>query len=145
MKPTVTWILLADAQTSHVFVHEGPGKGLARSPVLSLTADPPVEYSDHPGRSFSSHGHGSSGMQRRDPSTQAEALFARTIATRLAEQVRASAFDRLILIAAPHMLGALREALDDDVATKVAAEIDKDLTKVSVHDLPGHLTDVIAI
>ena len=55
-------------------------------------------------------------------------VFAVEIATILDNIVKN--YDKLILIAAPEVLGCLRQHLSPNVASKVVNEIDKDLTKI---------------
>jgi protein required for attachment to host cells len=145
MKPTITWVIVADASSAQVFVNHGPGKGLEQRHDLVWKAEAPVDYADRAGMAHSSHGHGSSGMTRHDPRALAEAAFARDVAAHLAEHHDHSDYDRLLLVAAPHMLGKLRGVLDDKVRDSVVGEVDKDLTKIPVHDLPSHLADVLAV
>ena len=55
------------------------------------------------------------------------------------------AYDRLVLVAPPTALGDLREALSDPVRSLVRAELDKDLTKIPVAELPSHLGAVLPV
>ena len=55
---------------------------------------------------------------------------------RLAKEGR---FDHLVLVAAPKILGDLRELLPKTVHGKIVAEINKDLTKIPTRDLGKHL------
>jgi protein required for attachment to host cells len=50
-----------------------------------------------------------------------------------------------VLVAAPKTLGDLRELLPDPVKSRVVAEIDKDLTRVPLRDLPKHLETVLKL
>ena len=145
MKPITTWILLADAHSAHVVLHEGPGKPLSKVDTMDWTAKALPDHADQPGRSFSSMGPGSSAMTKGDRGAQAEMAFARTIAADLDRTLRKQAIDRVVLIAAPHMLGALRDALDPGVMAKVTHQIDKDLMKVPLHDLARHLDGIVVI
>ena len=144
MKPTITWVVLADARSAQIVRNTGPGKGFEEVPGKLYEASPPTEYADEPGQGHSSHGPGRTSKTRRDPKSLAAAAFAETIAAELAESHRRGSFDRLILVAGPHMLGALRAALAEPVRTSLHAEVDKDLTGVEIRDLPGHLADIIA-
>ncbi len=54
-------------------------------------------------------------------------------------------FDRLVLVAPPKTLGALRRALGELARSRVAAELKKDLVNVSEHDLPVHLGEIIRL
>ena len=53
--------------------------------------------------------------------------------------------DRIVLVAGPKMLGALRHALPAPLEGKVAGSLHKDLMKVPLHDLPGHFSDISAV
>ncbi|MCK0104228.1 host attachment protein [Pseudohalocynthiibacter sp. F2068] len=144
MKPTVTWVILANAGVARVVVNEGPGKGFAALEGMTFESEPPAEYSDEPGMGHSRFGHGKSAVAQPDPKRQAEASFAATLIGRLEDGLRKSAFDRLILVAAPHMLGTLRAAIKGSLKDKVFAEVAKDLTHIPIEDLSDHLEDVIA-
>jgi protein required for attachment to host cells len=89
------------------------------------------------------HGHGQHEVVQADPHARAEAAFSTVVADVLTRKTRASAFDRLVVVAAPHMLGSLRKDLGDEVGARVMAEVPKDLTQVPVPDIPGHLSDVL--
>ena len=49
------------------------------------------------------------------------------------------------LVAPPKMLGDLRAELTEAVRAVLYAELDKDLTKTPVKELPGHLGAVLAV
>lgn len=68
---------------------------------------------------------------RSDPVREEERAFARRIARLLEERCLEDDFDRLVLFAAPRMLGDLRDAMTESVRKFIIAEIDKDLTKLS--------------
>ena len=61
MKPTVTWVLLADGAQAKVFEHAGPGSGLTPVDDLAFEEEPLKAQdimADRPGRTFSSVGTG---------------------------------------------------------------------------------------
>ena len=94
--------------------------------------------SDRPGRSFDSRGAGRHAMEpRTDVHTEEEMQLAREIARALGDGHRDGAYSQLIIIAAPRLLGHLRESLPAQVRQNVVAEIDKDLTAYHA----GQLTD----
>ena len=49
-------------------------------------------------------------------------------------------FDRLVLVAPPGVLTALKQKLSKPMAKIVASDLQKDLTKVPDHDLTEHLS-----
>jgi protein required for attachment to host cells len=149
MKPTVTWIVVADGARARAFENRGPGKGLV--PISGFNLDEPhlrdrdIE-ADKPGRAYSSVGYGRSAMEPpTDPSDYREAIFARKLAGMLRARFENGAFDRLILAADPTALGNLREALNAELDKTIMAELPKDLTKVPLNDLPKHFDGMLAI
>lgn len=129
MKPKRTLVLVADGGSAHFYRHDGPTRGLEPIPEAAMTNDlvPAHEMkSDRPGRvqeSASSARHAvDPGL---DPHRAAKTAFAQAIALRLGQ----AQFDRLLLVAPPRMLGDLRQALPSKVASRLAGEIGKDLTR----------------
>lgn len=142
MKPTVTWVLLADGAQAKVFKHSGPGTGLR--PVEDLLFEEEALQArdimaDRPGRSFSSVGSGRSAMEySSDPVEVREANFVKSVATELDRQYQQSAFSRLIIAAAPTALGTIRGALSKTLKDAVVAEEAKDLTNLPTPALEKH-------
>lgn len=149
MKPTVTWVLLADGAQAKVFSHSGPGTGL--TPVRDLLfEEEPLRardiMADRPGRSFSSVGSGRSAMEpHSDPVEVREANFVKSVADALERKFQESAFSRLIIAAAPTALGDLRSALSDHVKGTVVAEEPKDLTNMPTPQLERHFDGMLAM
>lgn len=147
MKPTVTWVLLADGAQAKVFAHSGPGTGL--TPVQDLLfEEEPLQareiMSDKPGRSFSSNGSGRSSMEySSDPVQVREARFVKSVAEALDRKYQQSAFSRLIIAAAPTALGDLRGVLSNGLKDAVIAEMPKDLTNLPTPQLEKHFGDLL--
>ena len=136
------WVITANAAVCRIFQHDGKTKPLAevksvdwpRGRMAGRDMD-----SDRPGRAFDSAGQGRHAMEpRADPHAE-ELRFAREIATILEEAQRGGEFSRLIVIAAPRMLGSLRECLPESVSRLAVTEIDKDLTDYSTDELSAWL------
>lgn len=144
MRPIVTWVLLANAGIARVVANHGPGKGFVAMGGRTWHAEDPVEYSDKPGLEKSGNAYGSVALPSGDPKDAAETAFAIQVSAELEAFVRSGQFDRMIICAAPRMLGKLRAAIAPSVQNKVTAEVDKDLTQINLVDLPKHLRDVIA-
>lgn len=149
MKPVRTWILICDGAHARIMLNEGPGKGLhaVEGARFDQHARASREImSDRPGRSFESAGTARHAMEPpTDPARAEKRHFAEHLAEHLDRAAQDQAFDRLIVVAAPHTLGDLREALSDRVRTLISAELDKDLTKIPDPKLPSHLEGVIAL
>lgn len=96
--------------------------------------------SDRPGRSVDSSRHGRHAMNNEAPAREASAQnFARRIAERLDAARVGHELVQLALVAEPHMLGLLREALSPHTAALVSAELEKDLLHVADKDLAAYL------
>jgi protein required for attachment to host cells len=71
--------------------------------------------------------------------------LARHAAEALATEWGRGVYDRIVISSGPKLLGALRKALPSALESHIAAELHKDLVKLSVHDLPRHLKDIKGI
>jgi protein required for attachment to host cells len=54
MKPTKTWIVIADSRSAKILENSGPGEGIVQHPSLVFKVDSVKQYSDQQGRSFAS-------------------------------------------------------------------------------------------
>jgi protein required for attachment to host cells len=150
MKPTITWIVVADGNQAKVFEHEGPGKGLKAVTDMQFEQEPlraSEIMADKPGRSISSAGPGSrSSMEySSDPVAVRERKFVERLAEVLEERRADGQFQRLVIAAAPAALGDIRPALSDGVRDTILAEMPKDLTNVPTVKLAAHFDGLIAI
>ena len=149
MKPTITWILVADSARARLFFNDGPGKGVKPvSDKVFRHATPPGReiMSDRPGRTFDSVGGGRHAKEpRTDPRKVEKRSFAHELAAMLDEGLKQGKFERLVLVAPPGELGLLREELSAAVQKRVSAELNKDLTGVAPSEMPELLGDIIAI
>jgi protein required for attachment to host cells len=151
MKPTVTWVLLADGAQAKVFAHSGPGTGLTAVRDLMFEEEPLKAQdimADRPGRAFASGPQSAarSGYEyATDPVEMREANFVRQVAIELDRKFQQSAFGRLIIAAAPTALGELREALSDRLKQAVIAEESKDLTNMPTPQLEKHFDKMLVM
>jgi protein required for attachment to host cells len=146
-KRRVTWIVMADGSRARIVKarEEGPGfdvvSDLASSEAHLASRD---LVSDRPGHSQESGNPAHHAIEpRHDPHEQVKTAFLRSVAERLNDAAGKKAFDQLILFAPPRCLGELREALDDKTLGKIKASAPKDLTKLPLAELPGHLDALI--
>lgn len=96
-----------------------------------------AEDSDRPGRRFDGGAagagfHARSAMEAADFEQERAREFASLVSDRLAHAHRDGEFQHLVISAPPEFLGLLRDALSQDVAGTVTAEIPKRLTDVPV-------------
>jgi protein required for attachment to host cells len=150
MKPTVTWILVADGAHARLLANRGPGKGVEQLEAINGDHRPDSELvRDGLGRSFESSS--SAGDMRHaieprvDPHRELKRDFAKHLAKMLAQGLASKSYDRLVLVAPPSALGDLRAALPEPVKHAVYAELDKDLVKTPTAELPQHLGAVMPV
>ena len=149
MKPTTTWILIADGAHARLFANLGPGKGIeaVKGGVMEGDHRPDDELvRDSLGRSFESSGDMRHAIApRHDPHRELKRTFAHRLAAMLDQRLAEKAYDRLVIVAPPAALGDLRAALSEQVKPHVYAELDKDLVKTPMAELPRHLAQVLAV
>lgn len=145
MKPVVTWVLLANARQAKVLENRGPGKGLVPLDAHQWDAARPEQPRDRAGMGHSIAGPGVSAVEQSDPQNKADKSFAKDIGKAVTRAFQAKEFDRLILVAGPHMLGLLRDEVENALAPALAGEIDKDLLAQPVKSVEAHVGEIIAV
>jgi protein required for attachment to host cells len=149
MKPTVTWIVIADGQEARFYANHGPNKGLEKlSPNdISIDLERTSEIvTDDRGRAFDSAGQGRHGMEpQSDPHDEQKRRFLKGVAKGLNAAAKAGQFDQLVIAAPPKALGELRQDLDDKVKRAIRGELHKDLVNTPDDELAKHFEDVLPI
>lgn len=150
MAKPITWVLVADAARARVFRLDPKARHHlvpAMDQELIAPRLPTRELvSDRPGRFTDQGGQGRHAMTpETDPHRLVKRRFAHDIATLLNEERKKHAFDRLIVAAAPQLLGDLRAEMSDDLKRVVEAEIAKDFSKLPPWEIAEHLTGVLQV
>ena len=114
-------------KTEQVFEHDNP-------PTHAQGTDRP----GHLGKAFGSGRR--SAVEVADWHDLNEHRFARTVADALEQTVRERKAPALVIVAPPRTLADIRSALHADVAVRVIAEVNKDLTRHPVGEIEKHLT-----
>ncbi len=139
---TGTYILVADGKKALVAKNIGTAFEPKLEVLRAEQQDNPANRAqgrDAPGR-MPDGGQGQrSAMEATDWHQLAEDEFAATMARRLADMARKGDFDRLIVVAPPKALAALRGAMDDTLRPLVVAEIDKDLTGMALDKITARI------
>ena len=105
--------------------------------------NPPTheQGTDRPGRGFKRAAtNRRSSMEETDWHELEKHRFAEHVASAMERLVRTDDVKTVIIVAPPRTLADLRHALHADVKSRIAAEIDKDLTKHPIADIEKHLT-----
>lgn len=133
-----TWVLVADGAKALLLENVGD----AEFPILEVRREdaqdnPPTreQGTDRPGRlSDGPSGHFSA-VQDTDWHRLAEDRFAHDLADMLNARAEAHRFERLIVAAAPKVLGELRKTIHAQVAGRIVAELSMDLTNHPVDEI----------
>lgn len=143
------WILIADAATARIFARRIEEKELDLVRELShpLSRAKGVDLlTDRPGRTRQpSRGAYASTMQAPTAAKAIEAEeFARQLSHELKHALDRREFEQVAILAPPHFLGLLRQALAEQVARRVVFSGSADLTHIERRALWPHLCDAIA-
>jgi protein required for attachment to host cells len=128
-------VVVADEREANFFDFAKSGaQPQARGSLHNNAARPDRELeTDRPGRRFGgTNGNRHAVGGERSTERHETELFAKAVARTLDGARARNEFERLVLIAAPRMLGLLREALPAPCRSVVAAEIAKDLVRQDV-------------
>lgn len=150
MKPTITWIVIADGDQAKIFANEGPGKGLHTVDGLKFEQErlrASDIMADRAGRtSIPSKPGGRAAVQfRTDPVELRERRFLIKLADVLEAKRGEGCFHRLIIAAAPTAMGELRPALSEAVRSAIVGEVSRDLTKTPTAQLGSHLDGLLLV
>ncbi len=130
-----TWIVVADSEKAllmrNVTDHQDPNFEI----IGREDGDETGSGSDRPGRRSDSGPSQSSAMEETDWHALARDRFAKDLSDLLYGFANKGRFDRLVIVASPQVLGALRGDLHKVVADRVVAEIPKTLTNHPVREL----------
>ncbi len=148
MKPTRTWIVIADGSRAHILLNEGPDKPLSFGPGSDFRhATPPNRdiYTERPGRTHEPAGVSRSAEDRNDAHAQQKGQFVQTLIAFLKEKLCMKDFDRWVLVAPPEILSDFRDNLDHTLKDALSGELAKDLTKIPSDKILAHLHGVLPI
>lgn len=142
-----TWVLIADGARARILERIGPVGALHPAMASEYTAPnkPTREFgTDRPGRVVESADSARHAMEPRvDWHRFEKQKFARAMAEIIDRAAAEKAFDRLVVVAPPKTLGDLRAAIGAPARRLIAAEINKDLTKVPDHALAAQLGEIV--
>ncbi|WP_171130182.1 MULTISPECIES: host attachment protein [unclassified Ruegeria] len=140
-----TWVIIADGEKALVMENITD----AQDPNLVIVSveeqdGAPLKPSDRAGRRYDAGPNQKSAVSEGTWKTHAKTLFVQDVANLLNKKGLKGRFDRLVLVASPHVLGLLRRRLHSKVLKKVVAEVDKTLTNHPLHKVERLLTDRLA-
>jgi len=142
-----TWVVVADSETA-LFLRNVTDADAPHLVVVGkeTQVNPPnrAQGAGRPGRMADTGARQRSALDDTDWHELAKDRFAADLAERLHAYARDGAFRRLVLVADPRVLGALRQDLHREVASRVVAEIDSNLTHLPVDKIEAHVSRALA-
>ena len=133
-----TWIVVTDSEKAlflrNITDHEDPNLVVVATEVQDNPPDR-AQSTDRPGRKPDTGVQQRSAMNDTDWHELAKERFADDLSGILYARGHAGDFDRLILVAAPQVLGDLRQGMHKEVAARVVAEIPKNLANHTVPEI----------
>lgn len=138
------WVVVADGEKALFLKNVGD----ATYPNLSVVREmreenPPTreQGTDRPGRYSDGPSVHRSAVEEVDWHRVAKERFADEIAERLYALAHRGAFDEIVLVAPPLVLGEMRKKLHKEVGDKVVGEVPKTLTNHSLPEIERLLTE----
>ncbi|MDB6453421.1 host attachment family protein [Falsirhodobacter sp. 20TX0035] len=130
-----TWVVVADGEKALFLENEGDAQyPILRVRVVETHDNPPdrEQGTDKPGQLGNRASGTGSAIEETDFHRLERDRFAQDLAGRLLKMSQQGRFDRLVIVAAPQTLGALRPELHKDVQAKIVQEIPKSLTSMPI-------------
>ncbi|WOI55247.1 host attachment family protein [Palleronia sp. LCG004] len=139
-----TWVLIADGEKALILENQTDHE----DPYLTVLTkeeqeNPPdrEQSANRRGRFNDSNGVHRSAVEDTDWHELAKEQFASDVSDMLYKRAHGKAFDSIVIVASPKILGELRDNLHQEVTQKVIAEIPKTLTNHSLDDIEKIVKD----
>lgn len=145
MKPTKTWIIIANSESAKVIENSGPNKGMFQLKDMTFQAVDVKQYSDRQGRSFASASTERHKLEKHHGVDAASWQHIDELISSLQKADNTKAFDRLIVCAPPEILSILRRQMPKQLNSKVFSELNKNLANINLADLASHFDDILVL
>lgn len=139
---TGSWVLVADGQKALFLRNDLNTKDYDLRVVWHQETENPAsadQGSDRAGRANSVPGMRRAALQETDWHQLSEDRFAKEVAAILDRAAHDGAFDEIVVVAPPKVLGDLRVQISPDTKKKVVAEIPKTLTNHPIEKIESLL------
>ncbi|SNR26923.1 host attachment protein [Puniceibacterium sediminis] len=140
-----TWVLVADGEKALFLRNDLDQMNPDLNVVQIETQDNPSnreQSANRPGRVPDTGTGQRSALDDTDWHELAKERFADDLAEKLYKLAHKGAFDRIVLVAAPNILGELRAKLHSEVSSRVVAEVAKTLTNHPLDKIEQLLRDL---
>lgn len=144
-----TWIVIADGWHARILRETVRGGDLEPAVAEEIENPKARGFSrergdDRPGRAFDPGSGSPHAMEpREDPHQREERKFAEHVARIVNEAAERKAFERLVVVAPPRMLGDLRAALGDGAKRRLVGEVPKELLKLPKLEFTRHVRAIL--
>ena len=141
------WVLIADGEKALFLRNITDGEDPNLEVVREEEQDNPPnreQAANRRGRVGQSANHGKSAYEDTDWHQLAKDRFAAELADILYERAHKGKFERIVICAAPNVLGELRDQLHQEVSNKVVGEIPKTLTNHPINEIEKIVKDDLA-
>ena len=142
-----TWVIVADSSKARIFSTENSSSPLVE---LELIEHPEGRLhareltSDLPGKDSNRTGSGKHSLgAETDPKRHEVESFAKRVSDYIENARNNNKLSRLIIIAAPALLGMLRSNMSSATGKLVAMELDKNLSELKSDEIRGYLPRVL--
>ncbi len=142
-----TWVVVADGTKFLILENITDAKDPNLRVLRKREEDNPPDRehkTDRPGRGHDNGPGQKSGMDETDFHEQQKDRFAESLADLLYRHAHNGTFDKLILVAAPEVLGVLRASVHKEVSDRIVAEIPKTLTNHPLREIETIVTNDLA-
>src|SRR5690606_5285836 len=143
------WILTADRRRARIFSTDRPHSQTLTE--IDTFFQPDSAFQEHelveprPGRNMNTFGGGRHGLDSRSNEREKSVKsFVRDLVDHLEKDYHRGRYSKLVLVAAPDMLGEIRNQMSTNLKQNVTYELDKDLTTLRPDELRGHLPRALA-
>lgn len=133
-----TWVLIADGEKALFLENVGDEQNMHLQVIDKKEQENPEtseQGTDRPGRFNDGPSVQRSSVDDTDWHRLEKQRFAKDLARMLYDDAHAGRFDRLVLVAAPKVLGDLRDELHQEVTQRVIGEIPKNHTNEPVDEI----------
>ena len=135
---TGAWVVVADSEKA-LFLRNLTDRWTPELEVIEVESqdNPPnrEQGSNRPGRMPDTGPGQRSALAETDWHELAKQRFAREVAEILRAKALQGAFDALVLVAGPKVLGNIRDGLHPEVQRRIVAQIPKNLAGHTLHDI----------
>lgn len=133
-----TWVVVTDSEKAlfleNVTDHSDPNLDVFDETTQDNPSDR-AQSANRPGRMNDTGVNQRSALDDTDWHELAKERFAKDLSDKLYALAHDGAFERLVLVASPQVLGVLRDDMHKEVTDRVVAEIPKTLTNHPLHKI----------